>query len=429
MMRKIAVIFLSILFGTSLFPAFSKTPEKLPRAYEGSMMPYDFSATDSVAAYPDSLQPVGVLYVARHGARYLTGPKKISNLQKLLYEAGMRRHLTREGERFMALLGEVEKATDGQWGELSPVGIAEERTLGADMQRRYGKLLRNARVEGSSTFVPRAMMTMYEFMHALEMPEHSMRIYTNSGKQNDSLLYCFDTFTDYRDYREDTGAWAPYYEDFVEKNVPVEPARRILGMEGENNKPRLRALTMEIYGVLQSLRAMGLPDRAAEFMTEDEYRACWEASNLRHWLRNTVTPWSSVCATATRPLIERLVEDGDRMLSVSEEEDAAGGAAPLRFCGYYGHAETLLPLLSAMRIPGCYADTEDTEELASLWKLQEITPLGANFEVILLRGESGASYAALRLNGRNIAPREGDDAMFAPWPELSADWLADPGQN
>ena len=82
-----------------------------------------------------------------------------------------------------------------------------------------------------------------------------------------------------------------------------------------------------------------------------------------------------------------------------------------------------------MRIPGCYADTEDTEELASLWKLQEITPLGANFEVILLRGESGASYAALRLNGRNIAPREGDDAMFASWSELSADWLADPEQN
>lgn len=429
MMRKIAVIFLSVLFGTSLLPAFSKTPEKLTRAYEGSMMPYDFSATDSVAAYPDSLQPVGVLYVARHGARYLTGPKKISNLQKLLYEAGMRRHLTREGERFMALLGEVEKTTDGQWGELSPVGIAEERTLGADMQRRYGKLLRNARVEGSSTFVPRAMMTMYEFMHALEMPEHSMRIYTNSGKQNDSLLYCFDTFTDYRDYREDTGAWAPYYEDFVEKNVPVEPARRILGMEGENNKLRLRALTMEIYGVLQSLRAMRLPDRAAEFMTEEEYRACWEASNLRHWLRNTVTPWSSVCVTATRPLIERLVADGNRILSVPDEQNAAEGEVPLRFCGYYGHAETLLPLLSAMRIPGCYADTEDTEELASLWKLQEITPLGANFEVILLRGESGASYAALRLNGRNIAPREGDDAMFALWPELSADWLADPEQN
>ena len=425
MMRKIAVILLSILFGTSLIPAYPKTAEKLPCAYEGSMMPYDFSATDSVAAYPDSLQPVGVLYVARHGARYLTGPKKISNLQKLLYEAGLRRRLTREGERFMALLGDVEKTTDGQWGELSPVGIAEEKALGADMQRRYGKLLRNARVEGSSTFVPRAIMTMYEFMHAMEMPEHSMRIYTNSGKQNDSLLYCFDAFADYRDYRENTGSWAPYYEDFVEKNVPVDPARRILGMEGDNNKPRLRALTMEIYGVLQSLRAMGLPDRASEFMTEEEYRACWEASNLRHWLRNTVTPWSSVCETATRPLIERLVEDGDRILS----DDAADGKAPLRFCGYYGHAETLLPLLSAMRIPGCYADTEDTGELASLWKLQEITPLGANFEIILLRGESGTPYASLRLNGRNIAPREGDDAAFASWSELSADWLAEPEQN
>lgn len=425
MMRKIAVIILSILFGTSLPSAFSKTPEKLPRAYEGSMMPYDFSATDSVAAYPDSLQPVGVLYVARHGARYLTGPKKISNLQKLLYEAGLRRRLTRDGERFMALLGDVEKTTDGQWGELSSVGIAEEKALGADMQRRYGKLLRNARVEGSSTFVPRAIMTMYEFMHAMEMPEHSMRIYTNSGKQNDSLLYCFDTFADYRDYREDTGAWVPYYEEFVEKNVPVGPARRILGMEGDNNKPRLRALTMEIYGVLQSLRAMGLPDRASEFMTEEEYRACWQASNLRHWLRNTVTPWSSVCETATRPLIVRLVADGNRILL----DDAADGEVPLRFCGYYGHAETLLPLLSAMRIPGCYADTEDTGELASLWKLQEITPLGANFEIILLRGESGESYAALRLNGRNTAPREGDDTMFAPWDELTADWLAEPEQN
>lgn len=425
MMRKIAVIFLSILFGTSLISAYAGTSEVLPRAFEGSMMPYDFSMTDSVAAYPDSLRPAGILYVARHGARYLTGPKKIGNLQKLLYEAGMRRHLTRDGERFMALLGEVEKTTDGRWGELSPVGIAEEKALGSGMQRRYGDLLRNARVEGTSTFVPRAMMTMYEFMRAMELPEQSMRIYTNSGKQNDSLLYCFDAFAEYRDYREDTGAWSQYYEDFVEKNVPTAPARRILGMEGDNNKPRLRALTMEIYGVLQSLRAMGLPDRASEFMTEEEYRACWEASNLRHWLRNTVTPWSSVCEAATRPLIERLVADGNRILS----DDAAGGKAPLRFCGYYGHAETLLPLLSTLRIPGCYAETEDTGELASLWKLQEITPLGANFEIILLRGESGAAYAAVRLNGRNIRPSADDGAMFVPWQELSADWTSDSEKN
>lgn len=49
----------------------------------GSMMPYDFSKTETTVAWQDSLRPVYLSYTARHGARYLSSPKKSRRFQML----------------------------------------------------------------------------------------------------------------------------------------------------------------------------------------------------------------------------------------------------------------------------------------------------------------------------------------------------------
>ena len=61
-----------------------------------------------------------------------------------------------------------------------------------------------------------------------------------------------------------------------------------------------------------------------------------------------------------------------------------------------------------MRLPGCYVMTDDFETLADRWQVQEITPLGANLAMILLKSPSGGIYASVRLNGCNVsASRQG----------------------
>ncbi len=418
MLKKISTIS-ALMLGIYLLLAVSfqaAAYNPLPSEYDGSLMPYNFSACDPAPHFSDTLTPVAVSYVARHGARYLSSAKKLEKLEKVLYKAAMEKKLTPEGERFFSLMKEVGQASEGKWGALSAVGISEEITLGEDIARFFPVLTKKGKARAISTFVPRVIMTMYEFLHALERKQQHLELYTGSGRQYDKLLYCFDYDSLYRDYRKN-GNWKPVYDEFVKKHVSPEPARRLLAAGYDNNKHKLRELTMEMYGVLQGCRASGLPGPTDEWMTADEYRGCWLASNLLHYYRNNITPLSSVCRTATAPLVRTIIAEADSMLYGNDND-----SREVIFHGYFGHAETLLPLFSALHLPGCYTLANDPEELAQSWKLQEITPLGANLMIIFLKGDSGKVYTALRLNGRNIAPIPGKGEIVE-WQNLRTYWL------
>lgn len=422
--REILPLMLALFCLTPVFGA--GEVKTLPGKYDGSMMPYDFARCDTAVAWGDSLTPFYIGYVARHGARFLSSPKKIEKLSKELYAAAMKKKLTPGGERFFAMMKEISSNTEGRWGLLSQVGIEEEERLGADMARMFSEMFRNGRVEAISTSVPRVIMTMDQFLHSLERRHQNLELYTASGKQNDSLLCCFIADTLYASYRHD-GDWVPIYEEYLKKHVSDAPARRLLAVGYENDRQRLRHLTMDMYGMLQACRASGVSAPTTEWMSEEEYRGCWLASNFLHYLRNNINPVSMLAGQASVPLLKRIIHDGDDAV---QSGFVASSTAAVRMHGYFGHAETLLPLFSLMRLPGCYSDSEDYGCLQDEWQIQEITPLGANLAVILLRSGSGVTYASLRLNGRNIAPLPGKGPVVK-WSELTDYWtsLADAAEQ
>ncbi len=388
--------------------------EPLPDIYSGSMMPYDFSRCDSTVAWVDSLKPFYLSYTARHGARFLSSPKKIELISKALHEAEAKDKLTADGKSFLDMMRKISSNTDGRWGLLSPVGVGEEERLGSDMARMLPELFRNGKMESKSTYVPRVVMTMYQFMHALEIPNKHLELFAASGHQNDSLLRCFVADTAYARYRED-GAWVEVYEDFLKRHVSDAPARRLFVRGYEEDRQHLRHLTMSMYGLLQANLASGLPAPTTEYMSEDEYQGCWLASNMLHYLRNNINTINDLAGEASSPLLERIIADIDAAVT--------GNGDDVRAHGYFGHAETLLPLFSLMRLPGCYAMTDDYESLPDTWQIQRITPLAANLAIILLRGKSGDIYASVRLNGRNISPMPGKGEVVR-WKDLKDYWMS-----
>ena len=411
MIKRIVTIFAVILMMTGAISAAG-----FPPALDGSMMPYDFSAVEPLPEYPAGYRPVHISYVARHGARFLSSPKKIEQVEKYLYEAAKNRNLSKAGDEFFGFLRTLSDSTGSRWGLLSSVGIAEEERLGMDMARWFPELLKKGKVRGMATYVPRVVMTMYEFNHSLERAHTHLELYSSAGRQNDSLLRFFAVPGPYCEYR-DSGEWEAVYNRFLDQHVPTSPARRLLKISPESNLRKLRKMTMEMYGILQASRAAGFEPQTDRWFSEKEFAACWEASNLLHWLRNTPTPVNSSAAPSVTPLIRRIVEDADEALTDS-------AASQNVIDSYFGHAETLLPLLSTMGLPGCYSMTEDYESLAEEWHLQEITPLGANLMIVFLKSEDSEApvLTLLRLNGRNI-PAFQEAPLLMPWSELRGHWL------
>lgn len=413
-MRKIiakAVLAAGFLLSSAGFGA-SAQNAALPKQFSGSMMPYDFSLCDADVAWQDTLQPVFVSYTARHGARYMTSPKKIELITKALNEAEAKGGLSDKGKSFLAFIRDISAKSEGSWGLLSSVGIGEEERLGSDMAKMLPKLFKRGDAVAESTYVPRVIMTMYQFMHALEIPNQKLELSANSGHRFDTLLRCFSADKAYDEYRKN-GAWVNVYDAFVQRHVSSDPARRLFSEDYKIDRSELRKLTVSMYGLIQSLDASSLGSATDEFMIAREYQECWLAANMQHYLRNNINPISHVAGKATSPLLQAIINDADAALKDGK----------VKFHGYFGHAETLLPLFSLMQLPGCYIMTDNYEKLADSWRVQDITPLGANLAVVLLKGPSGEIYASVRLNGRNVdaIPGKGKSEVVK-WSDLKAFW-------
>lgn len=355
---------------------------------DGTMMPYDFSLTDSTVPWKGDMKPVFINYMARHGARFLSSEKKTAHIREVLLKARGEGDLTPAGEDFLRLVERVDSATAGRWGALDETGMEEEVRLATEMYAVAPELLRTGKVAAVATYVPRVVMTMYEFCHQLAVMSPDVEVATSEGKQYNSLLRYFKADSAYVDFLRNP-EWRKAYDEMVARTVPTSPAA--LMFKGRKDAARLRELTLDAYGILQSLRATGVEGSPREWFTAEEYESCWKADNLEHYYARSASGYSMVPVRCAEPLLRDII---------STTERAARGASDLSACLRFGHAETVLPLFSLMRLPGCYAPEADPESVAEVWVDSDISPLGANLMMVLLRGGDGKSYVALRLNGR-----------------------------
>lgn len=217
---------------------------------------------------------------------------------------------------------------------------------------------------------------MQAFVSRLAALAPSLAIDEGTEPQYDPLLRFFDTDAQFLAYLKD-GTWSGIYEEFVKKQIPTGPAKRLFTSTSGLNKEKERAITMKMYSVLSSLQAAGITADVSQYMKEDELNRCHDAANLRHWLQRTATRYSVVPATAAAPLLERVISDAEGL--TAEGSDT-------RAYLYFAHAETLLPLLSLMQIPGVNRQFAEPKQLIGEWDDTNFIPLGAYLDVELYRG-------------------------------------------
>lgn len=367
-------------------------------------------------AVPDSLQPLYVTHIGRHGARWLSSARKVDGLAGALAQARAAGSLTADGEALDSLLRRVRQATAGRWGALDSLGETQQAGFARLLHGAYPEPFDSGATMAISSYVPRVVMSMYSFCHSLAEVNDGATVSTSESRRYSPLLRYFTTDPAYVAWL-DSGAWRGIYDRHVEECVPAAPALRAVG-EGSGLPPhRLRSLSLDMYAVLQSLPAAGIEADPWRWMTPAEAEACWQASNLRHCLQRTGA-LSPVPDAAAAALLDNIVADLRATAPAGEERPT--GFVHLRF----GHAETLLPLFDLMRLPGCHAasaaDALCEGGAAPRWRDGEITPLGAFMAIVGLRAPSGRVWTLTILNGRAVAPLawRGDTRLLVPAGEL-----------
>lgn len=404
-MRSLTIIATLLL---SIFIARGADPTDTSYSFqqcEGSAMPYPVPA-ESVTL-PDSLTAVFINHVGRHGARFPSSPKNVTALIRELAKADSAKALTPAGEELLTMAKFVSETSRNRWGALDSLGMAEQRGIASRMFRNYGMLFNDTRVNAISSYSPRCVMSMYEFTHQLDRLNNHVEITTSSGRQNSPLMRPFDLDPDFIEWVK-SGDWKAAYEMQFETMMPTAPARKLFKGEyaKEMTNDDARKVSYHAFKLLQGLSAMGLPSKMERYFTREEANQAWSCTNLSHYLERTASTLSTLPAEIAAPLLTDLLTTAEAAVERKQQY-----AVMLRF----GHAETLMPLLSLMHLDGCYYLTNYFDTVALHWKDFHVVPMASNLQMILVKSKSGKMYVRFDLNERPIPLLPGSDIIYTPW--------------
>lgn len=410
-MRRLTLIF-SIILAIGVLSAGAQDPTATnysPAQCVGSHRPYP--APTELTAYPDTLTPVFINHVGRHGARFPSSAQNTTLLIKALVTADSVGSITPLGRDLLKQARYISEYCRNRWGALDSLGMAEQRGIASRMFRTYPRLIDGGKVSALSSYSPRCIMSMYEFTHQLSRLNHNVEMTTSSGKQNSPLMRPFNVDTEYIDWRA-SNAWEEPYNMLYETTVPAAPARKIVGNMLTDSSLN-RELSMTLYSFLASLPAMNIPADFDKYFTREELNACWAVDNLRLYLRYSASTLSTLPADIAGELLANLIATTDRAVS---------GQSPQTVMLRFGHAETLMPLLSLMRLRGCYYMTNYFDTTALHWRDFDIVPMGANLQMILFKSKKGNYYLRLDLNEKPIPLMPNSDTIYLPW-DTARDYL------
>lgn len=371
---------------------------------QGSAIPYP-DRTVKELAYPDSLTPVYINHVGRHGARFLSSSKYTTSLLRTLHKADSLNTITPMGRELIEICDLVVARTAGRWGALDSLGMAEQRAIASRAHIAFPSLFNNTKIHAISSFVPRCVMSMDEFTHQLTRLNNKVEIYMSSGRQNSPLVRPWDGDDEYKAFMSGD-EWHKVYEDYLSAKVPVSVAERALGKNYPFNGDEAKDVSMGIYKVLAGCSAMSIELDLAKYFTQGEINALWSVENLHHYLTHSASTLSSAAPDLAVKLLSELIETMG---------NAVDGKNPYSVMLRFGHAETLMPLFALMHIPGCYYMTNYFDTVGLHWRDFYVIPMAANLQMILFKSKSGNYYVRTDLNESPVPLIPGRSTIYTPW--------------
>lgn len=387
-----------------------KSPMETRYSYDdcqGSLVPYPADIHRVNA--PDTLMPVYISHVGRHGSRYPASSANCIKLRDALNNASETGTITELGRDLLSLTENIIAVSTNRWGALDSLGQAEQRAIASRMFSTYPEIFRDGAINAISSYSPRSMMSMFSFVHQLDRMDNKLTFTTSTGRINSKLMRPFDVDKDYLEFR-DQKLWQPAYTEYFEAACPITAINRVLGKDypyGDTDNARDLAITE--YYVLAGLEAMQMPSQMKKYFTVEEANALWSCFNLRQYLQRTATTVSSVPADIASELVMDIITRADGAFDGSNPF-----VADLRF----GHAETVMPLVSLLRLPGCYYMTNYFDTVAQHWKDFNVVPMAANVQFIFFKAKrSGRYYVRVDLNEKPVTLIPNDERLYLPWTE------------
>lgn len=363
-----------------------------PSAKTGTFGTATYVMSDSLSV-PQGYAPFYISHYGRHGSRWMPKDDRYVWICKHFEDES---NLTPLGLQVKGMLQRVWENARGNGGKLSKLGALQHQGIAHRMFERYPQIFAagNA-VKARSSVVDRCAKSMQAFTSELHTLQPGLNL---------------DVKTDSADM-----AWIAYVspevkalENRTHVQAQVSPRRFLLQLFKDVSKvdEPLKLMT-EMHTVASSIQDVGLnfssypqdiEDGLNALFTDDEFRAIYDANNLRMTINNgTVATNEDIPARSAISLWQNIEAEADRALR------SVKSSATLRF-GHDTALYRLLSLLFDVNVPPAGAREEASLVVLGdeTEKMDRVVPMAANLQMIFYKNAKDSVLVKFMLNERDI---------------------------
>ncbi len=325
---------------------------------------------------PKGYKPFYLSHLSRHGSRWHSSHSAYTYPLSVLEKAEKNGELTEVGKRYLADARTITADAENRAGELSPKGFEQHRTIAERMVENYPEIFhKGCYIDCRSTTVPRCILSMASAVRQITKMVPTSNIRMESSNDNTYLK----AYAGLNEVKQDAkglsdsllNAYMPNYEPFLNR-LFTKPQAKL-------NKTRFLYYSFLLGAILGSTNVEGV-DNLDYILTEEERAAVWRASNIRRYaLTGPSKPFGKVIVSGIYPFVENVISTAERAIAEGNEQ------ATLRFA----HDVTVIPFAAILGIQCANTVTDDWDNVSYKWRINEVTPMGANIQLVFYRNKKG----------------------------------------
>ncbi|MBQ7622423.1 MAG: hypothetical protein IJS66_01620 [Bacteroidales bacterium] len=326
---------------------------------------------------PKGYEPVHISHYGRHGSRYLRFEEQFHYVAGVLEKAAAEGRLTPAGEELRERYAVVFPLLSGRGGELSEIGGLQHRGIAARMVERYPALFRDgARIEATSTYLERTMLSMLNFTRELTQRNPLIDLRADAsrvlmGALNPHSAENVNVTPSDELWKSLSAPWRPDYDRYCETLIDWDAfaARLFTSTEGLCSPMEfgrdLFFITLNVPNSLSDAPSF------FDMFTSEELMKLGEMENCCFYIEKSRYPGGDrrgcfLAETLLTDFIERVQDDLARGVTVR-----------LRF----GHDGCLMSLFALMQLPGWDAEVTDFSRIPESWDISRI-PMAGNVQLV-----------------------------------------------
>ena len=337
--------------------------------------PYPAENRDkSLTKAPKGYKPFYMSHLARHGSRWHSGFNTYTYPLQILTAAEKSGSLTELGKRYLTDLRIIVADAENRDGELSPVGFEQHRSVAERMVENFPEIFhKNCYIDARSTTVQRCILSMASAVRQISRMVPTSEIRMESSDDNGYLK----AYTGLNSVKQDARglsdslhyAYMPDINPFLNR-IFTKPQQGV-------DLKKFAHYSFLMGGILGSTPLAAVPNLDYIF-TEEERAGMWRASNIRRYaLTGPSKPFGKVIMSGIYPFVENVISTADRAIAKGDEQ------ATLRFA----HDVTVIPFAYILGIKCANTVTDDWANISYKWRINEVTPMGANIQMIFYRSK------------------------------------------